>query len=33
MIEAVRKRFRPQERGAKENGAAKKSSSGKVKVR
>jgi hypothetical protein len=33
MIEAVRKRFRPQEGGAKENGAAHKSSSGKVKVR
>ena len=33
MIEAVRKRFRPQEVGSKENGAARESGSGKVKVR
>lgn len=33
MIEAVRKRFRPQEGGTKEDGQAAKSASGKVKVR
>jgi hypothetical protein len=33
MIEAVRKRFRPEQGGTKQNGAISKSDSGKVKVR